>query len=56
MHQITVRYPSGATVAYPAGIRISETTGGFGPLAHPLAAALVNNELPSLDELRRAHV
>jgi len=52
MHQVTIRYPSGASLSYPSGIKVSETIGGFGPLARPLAAVLVNNELQSLD----AHV
>ncbi len=50
MHQVTIRYPSGKTVAFPSGVKISEATGGFGPLPRPLAAALVNNELQSLDD------
>lgn len=49
MHQVTIRYPSGKSLAYPAGIRASEVTGGFGEMARPLAAVLVNNELLSLD-------
>jgi len=49
MHQVTIRYPSGKTVAYPAGIKASEVTGGFGGMTRPLAAVLVNNELLSLD-------
>lgn len=49
MHQVTIRYPSGKLVAFPAGIRAMEATAGFGPLPHPLAAVLVNNELMALD-------
>lgn len=49
MHQITIRYPSGKSVAFPSGIKAIDATQGFGPLAHPLAAVLVNNQLQSLD-------
>jgi uridine kinase len=49
MHQVTIRYPSGKSVAFPSGIKVSEATGGFGVLSQPLAAVLVNNELQSLD-------
>ncbi|MBN2874489.1 MAG: nucleoside kinase [Spirochaetales bacterium] len=49
MHQITISYPSGKTASFPAGIRASEATAGFGSLEQPLAAVLVNNELLSLD-------
>jgi uridine kinase len=49
MHQITVRYASGESASYPFGIKASETISGFGPLARPIAAVLVNNELQSLD-------
>jgi len=52
MHQVTIRYPSGKTMAFPSGIKVSEATGGFGSLPQPLAAVLVNNELQALD----AHV
>lgn len=48
MYQITIRYPSGNTLSYPAGIKVSETISGFGPLSRPLAAVLVNNELQPL--------
>ncbi len=49
MHQVNVTYPSGAVESYPFGIKASETIGGFGPLPHPIAAILVNNELQSLE-------
>ena len=49
MHQVIIRYPSGKSVAFPSGIKASEATSGFGPLAQPLAAVLVNNELQALD-------
>lgn len=49
MHQVTVTYPSGNSESYPFGIKASETIGGLGALAHPIAAILVNNELESLE-------
>jgi len=49
MHQVNITYPSGETVGFPFGVKASATVGGFGPLRHPLAAVLVNNELQSLD-------
>ncbi|MBU0928631.1 MAG: nucleoside kinase [Spirochaetes bacterium] len=49
MHQVTIRYPSGKSVAFPSGIKVSEAIGGFGPLSQPIAAVLVNNELQALD-------
>lgn len=49
MHQVSIRYPSGQTEAYPFGVKISAVTSGFGPLKQPLAAVLVNNELQPLD-------
>ena len=49
MHQVSISYPSGESISYPFGIKVSETIGGFDPLALPIAAALVNNELQSLD-------
>lgn len=52
MHLVTIRYPSGRTLDFPSGIKVSEAIAGFGPLERPLAAVLVNNELQSLD----AHV
>lgn len=48
MYQITIRYPSGNAVSYPAGIKVSEAISGFGSLARPLAAVLINNELQPL--------
>jgi len=52
MHQVTIRYPSGKSLSFPSGIKVSEATAGFGAMAQPLAAVLVNNELQSLE----AHV
>jgi len=49
MHQVTIRYPSGKSVSFPSGVKVSEATGGFGALSQPLAAVLVNNEMQSLD-------
>jgi uridine kinase len=49
MKQINVSYASGEKVAYPAGVKAADVIGGLGPLAWPLAALLVNNELTSLD-------
>ncbi len=52
MHQVTIRYPSGKSLSFPSGIKVSEATAGFGAMSQPLAAVLVNNELQSLE----AHV
>ncbi len=49
MHQINVRYPSGETIAYPCGIKVSAVTSGFGSMRAPLAAVLINNELQAVD-------
>ena len=49
MRQITVRYGSGEEVAFPVGVKLSDTISHFGSLRWPLAAALVNNELKPLD-------
>ncbi len=49
MHQVTIKYPSGQSEAYPFGVKVSAVTSGFGPLKRPLAAVLVNNELQPLD-------
>lgn len=50
MHQVHVRYPSGQSIAYPAGTKIAAVIQGFGPLEAPLAAVKLNNELQSLDQ------
>jgi len=49
MRQVTVTYPSGETVAFPAGVKALDVIGKLGSLRWPLAAVLVNNELQSLD-------
>jgi uridine kinase len=49
MHQVTIRYPSGQSEAYPFGVKVSSVTSGLGPLKRPLAAVLLNNELQPLD-------
>jgi uridine kinase len=49
MKQIHVSYENGGKVLFPAGVKASEAIGRLGPLAWPLAAVLVNNEIRSLD-------
>ncbi|MBL8966122.1 MAG: nucleoside kinase [Spirochaetaceae bacterium] len=51
MRQITVTYPSGEKLAYPAGVKAADVIGRLGALPWPLAAVLVNNELKSLEAM-----
>jgi uridine kinase len=51
MYQVNITYPSGTVVAYPSRTKVSAVTNGFGSLAMPLAAVLINNELLSLDDV-----
>lgn len=49
MTQITVTYDSGESVSYPLGVRVLDVLARAGSLEKPLVAALVDNELKSLD-------
>ena len=51
MTQITVHYESGERLAYPSGVRVKDVLAKAGSLAHPMVAALVNNEIKGLDTL-----
>src|SRR3989339_353152 len=49
MTTITVTYDSGETSSYPSGIRALDVLASSGKTDQPLVAAIVDNELMSLD-------
>ncbi|HWP69338.1 MAG TPA: nucleoside kinase, partial [Rectinemataceae bacterium] len=49
MTQITVTYDSGKTISFPLGVKVLDALAHAGKLEGALVAALVDNEIKSLD-------
>lgn len=45
MNEITVKFPDGASIQCPYGMRVETLVERFGPLPYPLVAVRVNNEV-----------